>query len=85
MAEEKVEFSSKVPQEEYERFKKRFPQYGAVGWFINSSLKTFNDLCELIPDSQEMVNRSINLMLAQNRGAKPDNEFDLAADRQTSR
>lgn len=74
----RVEFSSKVPEEEYERFKKRFPQYGAVNWFINASLKNFNDACDGVPDSQELVNRSINLMLAKNRGALIE---ESAADR----
>jgi len=83
MNDERVEFSSKVPREEYDRFKERFPQYGAVNWLINTMLKTFNDLCDMTPDAQEIINRSINLMLAHNRGAKLDDN-DATTNRQTS-
>ena len=66
------EFSAKVPEEEYDQFKQRFPQYGAVNWFINESLRIFNEECAKETVGIELVHRSINLMLAQNRGANPE-------------
>lgn len=69
MAADTVEFSAKIPRELYDRFKALFPQYGAVNWFINTATQTFVDECEKEPSSVETVNRSVNLMLAANRGA----------------
>ena len=61
------EFSAKVPLEEYLAFKERFPQYGAVNWFINTALATFNRTVESIPESSAVVNHAIRDMLAARR------------------
>lgn len=54
-----VEFSARVPQSEYARFKARFPQYGSVQWFINSVLKQFNDRLQAEPSLEEVIHESI--------------------------
>lgn len=69
MAADTVEFSAKIPRELYERFKALFPQYGAVNWFINTATATFVEECEKEPSAPEVVNRSVNILLAINRGA----------------
>lgn len=62
-----IEFSAKVPDEEYAAFKKAFPQYGAVNWFINTALANFNEQVRLHPEVTELVNRSIEGMLQERR------------------
>lgn len=68
-----VEFSAKVPDEEYDRFKARFPVYGAVNWFINTALKEFNDRVEANPTLQLLVNDSISTMLTERRESSGNN------------
>jgi hypothetical protein len=62
-----IEFSAKVPDEEYQAFKEAFPQYGAVNWFINTALHNFNEQVKANPVVTELVNRSINDMLQERR------------------
>jgi hypothetical protein len=62
-----IEFSAKVADEEYSKFKEAFPQYGAVNWFINTALLNFNKQVELHPEVKELVNRSIEEMLQERR------------------
>lgn len=64
---EQIEFSAKVPSEDYEEFKHNFPQYGAVSWFINSALREFNRLNRENPTARELVNESIQNLLVENR------------------
>lgn len=66
MAGEK-EFSAKVPEPEYLRFKNQFPMYGAVNWFINTALKEFNDRVEANPNLRELVSQSVEQMLVERR------------------
>ena len=61
------EFSARVPLTEYERFRNRFPQYGATNWFINMSLKQFNDACDRNPDAEQLVGQAIQIMLSERR------------------
>lgn len=67
VADDKVEFSAKVPRSEYDIFKERFPQYGAVNWFINTTLAEFNRKVEENPASTELINQAISKMLMENR------------------
>lgn len=62
-----VEFSARVPQSEYLRFKERFPQYGASQWFINAALRAFNDRVADSPSLEEVVNDSIQAALDINK------------------
>jgi hypothetical protein len=62
-----IEFSAKVPDEQYQAFKEAFPQYGAVNWFINTALQNFNKQVEANPAVKELVNRSIEEMLQERR------------------
>lgn len=68
-----TEFGTKVPTEEYLKFRRRFPQYGSVNWFINTVLQKFNKLCDAQPDAEVLLQRSINEMLAERRGADMTN------------
>lgn len=65
--EETKEFSAKVPTAEYEEFKRNFPQYGAVNWFINTTLAHFNRLVKKNPSSVELIDASIREMLEARR------------------
>jgi len=62
-----VEFGSDVPQELYDEFKRRFPQYGAVKWFINSSLSAFLDATREMPEVSEVIDSQIRSMWEGNR------------------
>ena len=62
-----VEFSAKVPREQYDAFKENFGQYGAVQWFINESLAEFNRKIAEQPSLKEQVNAAIESMLRANR------------------
>lgn len=66
MAAEK-EFSAKVPLEEYEEFRKNFPQYGAVNWFINLSLVEFNRHVRENPTTADLVRKAIQDMVEERR------------------
>lgn len=63
----KVEFSGRVPEKEAEFFKVTFPQYGSVNWFINASLKAFNDKVRHNPGLAESVDLMIDELLKSNR------------------
>lgn len=67
MARETKEFSAHVPVDEYEEFKRNFPQYGAVNWFINSTLTEFNRVVRENPTAREQIVQSIEAMLQLNR------------------
>lgn len=67
MARETKEFSAHVPTNEYEEFKANFPQYGAVNWFINSSLTEFNRIVRENPTAKQQIVQSIEAMLQLNR------------------
>lgn len=64
------EFSAKVPLVEYERFRKRFPTYGAAMWFINCALKEFNDQMDESPKAEKVIRESIRNMVDLNRHLK---------------
>ncbi len=72
VARETVEFSAKVPAEQYKTFKENFPQYGAVQWFINESLASFNQQMADDPTAKERVNKAIESMLKNNREASDE-------------
>jgi hypothetical protein len=57
-----VEFGADVPKREYDRFKRNFPQYGAVKWFLNEALRTFNDHVEAHPTSVDDIDAAIRHM-----------------------
>jgi hypothetical protein len=65
--EETKEFSAKVPVTEYETFKKNFPQYGAVNWFINTALASFNRQVRKNPSSVELIDEAVKDMLTERR------------------
>lgn len=67
MAEGIKEFSAKVPEEEYERFRKHLPMYGAVNWFINTALKEFNDRLEANPSLRANAVDAIDQLLVDRR------------------
>lgn len=60
-----VEFSTKVPEKEYQAFKAAFPQYGAVGWFINAALKRFNEEVRKNPTGVEAMRKTISDIATQ--------------------
>lgn len=62
-----IEFSAKVPDEQYQKFKEVFPQYGAVNWFINTALASFNAQVDARPEVKELVNQAISNMLEERR------------------
>jgi hypothetical protein len=62
-----VEFSSLVPQAEYEFFKENFPQYGAVKWFINTMLREFNEQIRQKPLLREDVDAAIQHTMEMGR------------------
>jgi hypothetical protein len=64
------EFGSIVPDEEYQFFTENFPQYGAVKWFINTVLKTFNQKVRENPASRQMIIEAVEEMVLLNREAK---------------
>ncbi len=55
-----VEFSATVPAEEYEEFKNNFPAYGAVKWFINECLSSFNRKMRENPSLKQVVTEAID-------------------------
>lgn len=69
---EKVEFSARVPQKEFDFFKTTFPQYGATNWFINHCLKTFNDQVRNDPSVADVIDKMIEDTLKNNRGENGD-------------
>lgn len=71
-----VEFGAKVPSAEYEEFKENFPQYGAVTWFINSTLAQFNAAVRENPTAKDLIDKSINSMLELNRLAREASSGD---------
>lgn len=62
-----IEFSGHVEAEDYKKFKENFPQYGAVKWFIGTSLRLFNEEVEKNPTAKALIERSIAEMLATDR------------------
>ena len=64
-----VEFGAKVQRADYDEFKENFPQYGAVNWFINTSLQEFNRAVRENPTSKDIINQAIQKMLEDNRAA----------------
>lgn len=64
---EVVEFGAKVSKADYEEFKKNFPQYGAVNWFINSTLQQFNKQVSENPSNKDLIDAAIKQMLEDNR------------------
>lgn len=67
MAQDTTEFGAPVPTEEYEFFKENFPQYGAVKWFITSSLVEFNAQVRANPSSREQISAAIQQMVETSR------------------
>lgn len=67
LPEDTKEFGARIPESEYERFRKAFPQYGASTWFINTSIREFNEQVAANPSSIELINASIVKMLQDNR------------------
>lgn len=67
MAGQLIEFSAKIPAEDYEEFKKNCPQYGAVTWFIQTAVRNFNDLLRENPTARETVGAAVDKMLSDNR------------------
>lgn len=65
-----VEFGAKVPQEEYEAFRKNFPQYGATNWLINGALRHVNKLVEEDAAVKGIIEKSIQQLLAENRSTR---------------
>jgi hypothetical protein len=67
---EKAEFSAKVPRELYDEFRRYFPAYGGTTWFINTALNTFMESVRHDPDAVERIQKSIELMVQENREAQ---------------
>lgn len=67
MASDTTEFSAKVPTELYNSFKEAFPQYGAVTWFINSSLEAFMKKVDSNPEYRVLVEVAVTQMLDDQR------------------
>ncbi len=83
------EFGGRVSQEQFDRFKDSFPQYGAVNWFINRSLEALNRRVELNPSIKHVIDLAIDDMLDQtlersvlnepSASARPDSGFEASA------
>lgn len=58
-----VEFGAMVPAAVYEEFRTNFPAYGAVKWFINEALDTFNQKVRENPNFKKIVNDAIEEMM----------------------
>lgn len=65
-----VEFGAPVPEAEYDFFKEQFPQYGAVKWFINQALITFNEQVRQNPTTKDHVRKSVEEMVGLTRLAR---------------
>ena len=65
-----TEFGAPVPDDEYQYFKDQFPQYGAVKWFINQALISFNQKVRENPTAKEQIDRSIEQMIDMNRAIR---------------
>lgn len=70
MALEYAEFGAKVPRDEYEKFRKSFPQYGATNWLINESLKEVNKLVEEDAGVRNIIQKAIQRVLDEKRNTK---------------
>ena len=57
------EFGAHVPMDEYVEFRENFPQYGATHWFINNSLREFNQMFKENPALKTLIRDSISTML----------------------
>lgn len=60
-------FCGLVSAEEVDRFRAAFPQYGAVQWFLTTTLKAFNDHVAQHPRSVDLIDASIKSMLNEGR------------------
>jgi hypothetical protein len=69
-----IEFGGRVPAAEYDRFRDSFPQYGATNWFINKSLRRFNEYVDEHPEVKEAIDRSIDQMLDETLRDTPRSE-----------
>lgn len=59
-----IEFSSRVPKNDYDEFIGNFPLHGATSWFIRTALREFNLQCRANPAAIETIRESIGKMLA---------------------
>ena len=62
-----IEVKARVSQSEYLRFKERFPQYGALQWFITSVMRAFNDRLAAEPTLEEIISDSIETSVRINK------------------
>ena len=67
MSADYAEFGAKVPREEYNKFRRNFPQYGATNWLINAAVKEVNRLVEEDASIKDIVQRAVQRMLDDNR------------------
>ncbi len=65
-----AEFGAKVPRDEYDKFRKNFPQYGATNWLINEALKEVNKLVEEDAGVKNIIQRAIQRVLDDKRNSK---------------
>lgn len=70
MAQEYAEFGAKVPRDEYDKFRKNFPQYGATNWLINESLKEVNRMVEEDSGVRHIIQKAIQRVLDDKRNSK---------------
>lgn len=69
-----VDFGSKVPAPLYERFKEHLPIYGAVKFFINTSLENFVSRLDEDPSLVDEVKMAVDEMVDFNRKHGVDSE-----------
>lgn len=67
MANGKVDFGAKVPQELVEEFHANLPIYGATVWFLSEALTNFNALLREDPELRKRVTEAIEKMVAEVR------------------
>lgn len=67
MATDYAEFGAKVPREEYDKFRKNFPIYGATNWLINEAVKEVNRLVEEDAGVKDIIQKAIQRTLQNNR------------------
>ena len=59
-----------VPVQDYEEFKKSFPQYGSTNWLITTALKEVNRLVREGAGNKGIVERAIQESLLARRDSK---------------
>lgn len=60
-----IEFGGKIPAADYEEFRRNFPQYGSVKWFVREAVRAANLLMRERKGSALVVEDSIVALFSQ--------------------